>query len=95
MIGIIMLTLIALVLSILIVLVEDKFNKESDNDFEKRSFKMLPGYNCGACGFGSCQEMAKHMEKDHTLYKKCRPLKGDKLKEMEMFLVKEKTINND
>ena len=48
--------------------------------------KRLPGYNCGACGYGSCAGMAKEMLKNLEAYKKCRPLRGDKLAEMEDFI---------
>ena len=48
--------------------------------------KLLPGYNCGACGFGSCGGMAKKMCEDINNYKRCKPLKGEKLKEMQEYV---------
>lgn len=87
--GIVILTLVALLLGILIVLIESKLKEEDiKDDYEKR----LPGINCGACGFGSCKGMALAMLEDVNNYKKCRPLRGDKLKEMEEFLNKNKEI---
>ena len=48
--------------------------------------KRLPGFNCGGCGYGSCEGMAEAMCKSIENYKKCKPLKGEKLKEMEEYL---------
>jgi len=49
---------------------------------------LLPGYNCGACGFGSCDGMAKAMLENVDNYKKCKPLRGELLKEMETYIQK-------
>ncbi len=84
MIGILILTVTALILGIILVLVDLKINKVDKN--EEEYLKRLPGYNCGSCGFGSCSGMAKEMCKNLEAYKKCRPLRGEKLKEMEEFL---------
>ena len=48
----------------------------------------MPGYNCGACGYGSCAGMEKAMEQDVMNYKKCKPLRGDALKNMEKYIEK-------
>lgn len=84
MIGIVILTLLALMLSIVLVTLEQKLNKK-DQRLEKYC-ELLPGYNCGACGFGSCTGMAKAMLENIENYKKCKPLRGDALKEMEEFV---------
>lgn len=88
MIGILILTLTALVLGTILVLVDLKINTKDSN--EEEYLNRLPGYNCGTCGFGSCSGMAKEMCKNIEAYKKCRPLRGDKLKEMEEYLKKVK-----
>lgn len=77
--------LIALILGIILVLVDSKLNKES------KYLKFLPGYNCGTCGYAGCSGMADAMEKDIDAYKKCRLLKGEKLKELEEFIKNKKT----
>jgi Na+-translocating ferredoxin:NAD+ oxidoreductase RNF subunit RnfB len=76
--------MIALVLIIIFVLTDLFLNKKDDK--KEEFLKRLPGYNCGSCGFGSCFGMADMMCKDKMCYKKCRPLRGDKLKEMEEYL---------
>ncbi len=41
--------------------------------------KMLPNYNCGACGYAGCHQMAEALVKgDETLISKCKPGKKDK-----------------
>lgn len=86
MIGIVVLTVLAFVLSVILVTVEQKLNKKEK--CEENLLKLLPGYNCGACGFGSCDGMAKAMMEDVDNYKKCKPLRGDLLKEMEEYIKK-------
>lgn len=90
MIGIIILTLLAFFLSIILVLVEQKLNRVEKKEDEFR--KLLPGYNCGSCGFGSCDGMSKAMLEDVNNYQKCKPLRGDALREMETYIrkIKEK-----
>lgn len=84
MIGILIMTLIAFVLSVVLVYAEYKFEPK-ENKSEKY-LKFLPGYNCGACGFGSCKGMSEAMADDVNNYKKCKPLKGDSLEKMEEYL---------
>lgn len=73
MIGVLCFTIIALLLSILIVFLNEKlFNEKRDLD---KIEEMLPGYNCGSCGFGSCKGMAQAILKDREAVYKCRPLR--------------------
>ena len=84
MIGILILTGTALILGTFFLLTDLKINKK---DIKEEEFlKKLNGYNCGSCGFGSCSGMACEMCKNLEAYKKCRPLRGDKLKEMEEYV---------
>ena len=45
----------------------------------KEVAKMLPNYNCGACGYAGCAEMAENLVsgKEKTITK-CKPGKKDK-----------------
>ena len=86
MIGIIILTVLGVMIGIALVTVEQKLNRKDKK--EEQYSKMLPGYNCGACGFGSCDGMAKAMMENIDNYKKCKPLRGDALKEMEAYVEK-------
>lgn len=84
MIGVFILTGIAFVLSLLLVIVDSKLN-ETDIDTES-VLELLPGYNCGACGFGGCKEMSHEILKDKDNYKRCIPLRGEAKKRMEEYL---------
>ncbi len=73
MIGVISFTLIAFIFAILIVLLNGYLF--SDDEKLSKLEEMLPGYNCGSCGFGSCKGMAKAILKDKEAVYKCRPLR--------------------
>lgn len=89
MIGIIIFTLTAFTMAIFISLISIKYKIETKTEeFEK----YLPGYNCGGCGYATCNKMAEAMNDDFNNYKKCRPLRGDKLLEMEAYLKKSKLL---
>lgn len=90
MLDILIVTAVGFTLSLLLVAVHLKFSVESESDLEFG--KYLPGYNCGACGFNTCDGMSEAMLDDPLNYKKCRPLRGDKLKEMEAYLRSKKII---
>ena len=81
MIGILIMTLLALILSIILVTIYGKTERE---DY----IKYLPGYNCGVCGFGSCKGMSEAMKQDIANYKKCKLLKGEALVKMEQMVAK-------
>lgn len=84
MIGILVLTGTALLISIILVLINSTIN--SENSEEKKLESMLPGLNCGGCGFGSCHGMACQILKDKEAYKNCRPLRGEKKEALEEYL---------
>ena len=56
MIGVIILTIIAFIFSIILVLIDSK----KENNY----INYLPGINCGGCGYGSCEGMCKAIEED-------------------------------
>ena len=83
-------TITALVLSVVLVFIDDKLNKK--NKRREKIRELLPGYNCGACGFGSCEGMCNAIIEDLDNYKKCKPLKGDSLTKMEEYIDKIKKV---
>ncbi len=83
-------TISALTLGIILAIIDSKFGNEID--LEKEYEKLLPNYNCGVCGYNTCKGMSKAMMEDTKNYKKCKPLRGDKLKEMEAYLTGNKLI---
>lgn len=80
--GIIILGLTALILGIILSVTQELLRDKRVEEIEKR----LPGYNCGACGHGSCKGMAEAILENKEEYEKCRILKGDKLIELENYL---------
>ncbi len=83
MIGIIIITVTALIFSIILVNLDSFLNDRIDE-----ITNLLPGYNCRACGYNSCKDLAIAISKDSSLYTKCKFLKGDALVEMEEYLKK-------
>lgn len=81
MIGILLITIFALLIGIVLTVLDQK-----EPSKKEEYLKRLPGFNCGGCGYGSCEGMAEAMCKSIENYKKCKPLKGEKLKEMEEYL---------
>ena len=81
MIGILIMGIVALVFAV--ILVNLYSFTESKND---EILDLLPGYNCGACGYAGCDELAKAIKEDPTLYKKCRVLRNDSLIKMKEYL---------
>ncbi|MDD2435385.1 MAG: (Fe-S)-binding protein [Bacilli bacterium] len=84
MIGIFILTALAFVLSFVLVVVDARLNKVDGRLREIES--LLPGYNCGSCGFSWCRAMSEEILKNKDIYIKCRPLRGKAKKEMEDYL---------
>ena len=82
--GILVTTITALLLSIFLVTL-DSFLKKEDNKIEEIK-NQLPGYNCGSCGFGSCEGMAKAITENGMNYLACKPMKAEKKKEFELYL---------
>ncbi len=80
--GIIILGLTALILGIILSVTQELLRDKRVEELEKK----LPGYNCGACGHGSCKGMAEAILESKEEYHKCRILKGDKLADLEAYL---------
>ena len=82
--GVLIITIIALILSVILILVDTKLTEKKEMSIDY--LEHLPGYNCGACGYAGCKAMNEAMLEDINNYKKCKPLRGEKLKAMEEFL---------
>ena len=83
MIGILITTILAFVFSVILVnlhvLLDDKTGEVNE---------LLPGYNCGACGYKGCADLANAIASDPSLYVKCRVLKGEGLIKMQEYIKK-------
>ncbi len=79
-------TTTAFVLSIFLVAINFFLNK-----IDKRVEDMvalLPGYNCGACGFPGCQEMANQIIHNGEDPKRCKPMKVEQYNNVITYLQK-------
>ena len=85
MIGVLIITVTAFICGMCIVLVSDTKKKDKSELY----LQHLPGYNCGACGYGSCIGMSKAMTEDIMCYKKCKPLRGEAKEKMEALVKSE------
>lgn len=64
------------VLGFLIFLVGKYFYVEEDNRIEG-IVELLPKYNCGACGFPGCKEMAIGLLAKEAKPSQCKPMKKE------------------
>ncbi len=88
MIGVLILTLTAFFLSILLVMVNYYLNKV--NRRVEAVLRLLPGYNCGACGFGSCKEMARQIIYNDVDPKRCKVITDEQYNKLMLYLKKSK-----
>ena len=85
MISIIILTGAALILSIMLVVVNTLINKEDKRVSEIE--KMLPGLNCGGCGYPGCSGMADALAEGTADVEKCKPSKPEAREQIKQYLV--------
>lgn len=72
--GVIYFTIITFVLSIIIVILNNVINKGIKE--KDKILKLLPGINCGACGYGSCIGMCNELLTNESAILKCRICKN-------------------
>ncbi len=76
---------IGFLLGILISVVSKVFYVEEDPSIEE-VVELLPRYNCGACGFPGCKEMAIALLNKEAKPAMCKPLKKESLPPLEEYL---------
>ncbi len=67
---------IGFILGYLIFLVDKFFHVEEDPHIDE-VVELLPRYNCGACGYPGCKEMAISLLNKETKPEQCNPLKKE------------------
>ncbi len=68
------------------LLVASKFFHVVVDERVEQLIKMMPGANCGACGFAGCAQFAKNVIEGHVPGSGCRVLDEEKRKEVAAFL---------
>ena len=81
MIGVIIITVVAFILSLVLVFIEGAVNIKED-----KIRALLPGYNCGGCGYGSCDGMAKALADKTGDIDKCRPMKKEEKEKLKEYI---------
>ncbi len=81
--------ILAFLFGSILIFLNHKLN--SGEEKKEEILKRLPGYNCGACGYGSCAGMVEAILKDKEAYQKCRPMRKEAKEEIEKYL-KEKNL---
>jgi electron transport complex protein RnfB len=84
MLGVLIFTSISFVLSVILVSIHSILNREEL--MVERIERMLPGYNCGACGFTSCLGMAEKIVQNKNNLKKCKPITEEQYQRLEAYL---------
>ncbi|MFA5466757.1 MAG: (Fe-S)-binding protein [Candidatus Izemoplasmatales bacterium] len=72
-------------LGFLILLVDKYFHVEEDPSIDE-VVELLPRYNCGACGYPGCKEMAIGLLKKEAKPDQCKPIKQEALAELRKYL---------
>ncbi len=86
MLGVAIFTFITFIISIILVLTHYQLNKEDQT--VKEVLSLLPGYNCGSCGFAGCSDMALNIVKKGVDPNKCRPMKEEQYSKLKEYLEK-------
>jgi Na+-translocating ferredoxin:NAD+ oxidoreductase RNF subunit RnfB len=82
-IEIISVTAIGLIFGLVLSIAADKFRVEVDERLEK-TIGVLPGANCGACGFMGCSAFAEALIKDPSIANRCAQTYTDEDKLIEL-----------
>ncbi len=78
---------IGLILGILIFIVGKVFYVEEDPSIQE-VVDILPRYNCGACGYPGCKEMAGALLNKESTPAQCKPMKKEQVEVLKEYLNK-------
>lgn len=79
------LALLGFVLGLLINFISKVFYVEEDPAIEE-VVDLLPRYNCGACGYPGCKEMAIGLLAKESKVLDCKPIKKDAAEVLQKYL---------
>ncbi|HHT38088.1 MAG TPA: electron transporter RnfB [Mollicutes bacterium] len=82
--GIIIFTIISFFVGVVLAITNKTMNKEDKRIAEVTN--LLPGYNCGACGFGGCADMAFNIIEENVDIKRCKPMREEQYKKLKQYL---------
>ena len=73
---ILLITAIGLIFGVILSIAADKFKVKVDKKLEK-IIELLPGANCGACGYVGCEAYAEAISKNPDLFGSCRVMSNE------------------
>lgn len=79
------LAVLGFALGVLINFVSKVFYVEEDPSIEE-VVNLLPKYNCGACGYPGCKEMANGLLKKEAKISDCKPMKKEAVPALQEYL---------
>ena len=83
----IIVVLVAGILLALLLSLADRFLKVEEEKTKKELESLLPGVNCGACGYPGCSGLAQAMaDRKIKEAKACKVIKGDKTEALQNYL---------
>ena len=83
----IIVVLVAGILLALLLSLADRFLKVEEDPTKKELEALLPGVNCGACGYPGCSGLAQAMaDRKIKEAKACKVIKGDKAEALQNYL---------
>ena len=74
-ISLVVMLIIGALLGILLGFANEKFHVEPEDERLEKVTEMLPGYNCGSCGYSGCGAMAEAIVSGKLDMIPCNPLK--------------------
>lgn len=89
---VLVLAAVGLLFGILIAILSKVFYVKEDTRVET-VHQMLPGYNCGACGFPGCAGLANAIINEGASVDKCRPAKPDQKQAIRDWLANQEKEN--
>ena len=83
--AVIMMLILGAVCGLILGIASVKFHVEEDHRAEEL-LAMLPGYNCGGCGFPGCSGMAAALADGSGDIANCKPSKPDVKEQIKKYL---------
>ncbi|MBQ3419039.1 MAG: electron transporter RnfB [Erysipelotrichaceae bacterium] len=74
-IAFVVMLVIGALLGVLLSIAKEKFHVEEEDKRLQELIEMLPGYNCGSCGYSGCGGMAEAIVSGELDIIPCNPLK--------------------
>lgn len=75
-------TILGVLYGLVIAKVAANFSDKTLGNFTNQMTELLPGENCGKCGFKTCKEFANAVLRTETSEKKCPYLDEDTIEQM-------------